>query len=198
MAHRFTRTRHGTITATLDEAERVLLRRLFRDVAGLLDDVRPAHEQSSDPLEALVGITEGASLPDDPALARLLPDASRDDDEMAAEFRRLTERGLRERKHDALSTAAATLDRPGGLVLDDAEAGAWLTAINDVRLVLAERMGLRTEDDAELIAARAAQLPDDDPAGWLASVYDFLTWLQESLVHALSAGDRRSRGVRGA
>lgn len=199
MAHRFQRTREG-ITARFDAGERDVLRSLFTDVAGLLGGVRPAHAVSADPLEAMVGITEGATLPEDPALARLLPDASRDDDEAAAEFRRLTERGLRERKQQALATAAATLDRagrpgragrPAALVLDDAEAGAWLTALNDVRLVVAERMGLRTEEDAARVAAAAAGLPEEDPAVWLASVYDFLTWLLETLVHALDAAPGR-------
>lgn len=187
MAHRFARTRSG-ITARLDDGEREVLAGLFRDVAGMLDDARPA---AADPLEELVGITEGAALPDDPALARLLPDASRDDDEDAADFRRLTERGLRRRKAEALTGAAATLAGSGPVTLDEAQAGAWLTALNDVRLVLAERMGVRTEEDADRLAVQVATAPDD-PAAWLSSVYDFLTWLQESLVQALST---RARGA---
>ncbi len=190
MAHRFARSRAG-LTARLDDAEREVLHRLMTDVAGMLDQARPV---AADPLEELVGITEGAVLPDDPALARLLPDASRDDDEVAAEFRRLTERGLRHRKHDALTTATATLERTTGstdLVLTEEEAAAWLTALNDVRLVLAERLGVRTDEDAERVALRAVRLPADDPVAWLSSVYDFLTWLQESLVQALSSAPRR-------
>ena len=69
MAHRFTRTRAG-ITVRLDDAERVVLREAFTDVAALLDPTRGAVDPGADPLEALVGITEGAELPDDPALAR--------------------------------------------------------------------------------------------------------------------------------
>jgi hypothetical protein len=41
--------------------------------------------------------------PDDPAVHRLLPDASRDDAEVAAEFRRLTEDDLRQQKIDRLA-----------------------------------------------------------------------------------------------
>ena len=70
------------------------------------------------------------------------------------------------------------------LVLDDEQARAWLTALNDVRLVLAERMGLRTDADAERLA--------DDPSG-TAALYDFLTWLQETLVHAVSAASGPAR-----
>ncbi|CAA9426651.1 MAG: hypothetical protein AVDCRST_MAG35-2325, partial [uncultured Quadrisphaera sp.] len=55
----------------------------------------------------------------------------------------------------------------------------------------AERLGVRTDEDAERVALRAALLPADDPLAWLASVYDFLTWLQESLVQALTSAPRR-------
>jgi len=182
MARRFERTRRG-VTARLDEDERELVDELLAEVSALLDD---GLAPESDPLEALVGITEGASTPEDPALARLLPDAARDDPEAAAEFRRFTERGLRQRKRDALATARATLARPGPLVLDAGEAQAWLVALNDLRLVLAERLGLRTDDDAERLLAEADAMAADDPRAWMSAVYDFLTWLQETLVTALS------------
>lgn len=193
MARRFERTRRG-VTARFDDGERVLLEELLGEVAELLDDGRPSE---SDPLEAMVAISEDASRPADPALARLLPDAARDDAEAAAEFRRLTERGLRQRKRDALSTALATLERPGPLRLDGAEAQAWLTALNDVRLVIAERLQLRTEADAERLLAEADEMGPEDPRGWLSAVYDFLTWLQETLVGAL-AEELRHRPPAGA
>jgi Domain of unknown function (DUF2017) len=182
MARRFERTRRG-LTARFDDGERALLTELLGEVAELLDDGRPAE---TDPLEALVAISEDARRPTDPALARLLPDAARDDPRAAAEFRRFTERGLRQRKREALTTALASLERPGPLRLDAAEAQAWLTALNDVRLVVAERLELRTEDDAERLLAQADETAAGDPRGWLAAVYDFLTWLQETLVGALT------------
>ena len=55
----------------------------------------------------------------DPALDRLLPTANRQDDEVAAEFRRLTETGLRQRKAAALETAADLLRGEDKLRLDD-------------------------------------------------------------------------------
>jgi len=57
---------------------------------------------------------------------------------------------------------------------------AWLRALNDTRLVLGERLGI-TEDWDELVEG----LVDDDPRLPLFYVYDRLTFLQESLVHAL-------------
>lgn len=183
MASRFRRTRHG-VEGRLDRAERDLVGRLLDDVHDLLDDGRQA---DADPLAELVGISEDGSPPGDPALRRLLPDASREDAEQAAEFRRYTERGLRARKQEALRTARDTLERPGRtLRLSEAEAAAWLTALTDVRLVLAERLGLRTDEDAARLPAVVAGADADDPRVWLAAVYDFLTWMQETLVGALS------------
>jgi hypothetical protein len=190
MARRFRRTRHG-IGANLDDVERDLLARLLDDVDELLDDGTPA---AQDPLAAMVGIAEHARTPEDPAVARLLPDASPDDPEQAMEFRRFTELGLRARKRRALRTARATLDRRGALVLTDDEAQAWLTALTDVRLVLAERLGLRTDEDAEQLHAELDDADEDDPRAWLAAVYDFLTWLQETLVAVLMEDLPDSRG----
>lgn len=184
MAHRFRRTRHG-IEARLDDMEKDLLARLLDDVHDMLDD---GAAPERDPLARLIGISEDARTPDDPALARLLPPGSRDDDEAAQEFRRLTDRGLRERKRQALGAARATLNRSGPIRLTDAEARSWVTALTDVRLVLGERLGLRTDADAERLAEVLGEADDqdgDDPGAWLAAVYDFLTWLQETLVVVL-------------
>jgi hypothetical protein len=136
----------------------------------------------------MVGIASDATVPDDPAVARLLPVAGTEDDEAAAEFRRFTEIGLRQRKSHNLRTAAATLSSGDDVVLDDDSSAAWLTALTDVRLVLAERLEIRTDADAEAIheLLEDSDVDDEDPRAWLAAVYDFLTWLQETLVHALS------------
>ena len=182
MAQRFRRTSRG-IEARLDDGERELVARLFADVAEMLDDGAAAEQ---DPLADLVGISETATTPQDPALLRLLPHGSRDDEEAAGDFRRYTERGLRARKRDALGTARQTLERPGPLALTPPEATAWLTALTDVRLVIAERLGLRTDEDAEELHAVVAAGDEDDPRTWMAAVYDFLTWLQETLVSVLT------------
>jgi Domain of unknown function (DUF2017) len=190
VATAFKATRHG-IVASLDETERDLLSRLFLDVAELLEGGLP---DDSDPLAVLVGIAPEARVPDDPALARLLPVATTEDDELAAEFRRFTEIGLRQRKSANLRVAAATLTevhrtraKGSDLHLEDDDAVAWLTALTDVRLVLAERLEIRTDDDADALQDLLDDAEEDDPRAWLAAVYDFLTWLQETLVHALSS-----------
>ena len=65
---------------------------------------------------------------------------------------------------------------------------AAVVALTDVRLVMGERLGLRTDDDAERLERVADELPEDDPAAFAVMLYDFLTWLQESLSRTL-AGD---------
>ncbi|MBC3762764.1 DUF2017 domain-containing protein [Quadrisphaera oryzae] len=190
MARRFESTRRG-VSATLDDDERALLAGLMGEVAELLDD---GSAPVDDPLEALAGTGGPTTPPADPAVARLLPQGATDDPDAAREFRRLTEKGLRARKRESLARVRTTLEREGALVLDPEEAHAWLVSLTDVRLVLAERLGLRTDDDAELVLAEAAARTPEDPRVWMASVYDFLTWLQESLVAALTArGGRAGR-----
>lgn len=182
MAKAFRRTSRG-IVVNLAGGERTILTTIFTDTIALLE---PTVADGEDPLAAMVGITESAGTPTDPALARLLPPGSTEDDEDADEFRRYTERGLRERKIANLQTALLTVGRSDPIALADAEAQAWLVALTDVRLVLAQRLGVQTEEDFERLEAAS----DEDGEGhedMLVDVYDFLTWLQETLAHALAA-----------
>ena len=58
--------------------------------------------------------------------------------------------------------------------LDADEAQDWLTTLNDVRLVLGTRLGITEEIEP-------AEQPEDEGH----AVYDWLTWLQATLVEAL-------------
>lgn len=175
----FRRSATGRISARMDEVERGLLRSLAEQVIALVapesvgDDV--------DPLETLVGISPDAQMPEDPALARLLPDAYRDDPEAAAEFRRFTDRSLREAKVANARSVLSDLAKSGEKVrLTSQSAPAWLTFLNDARLTLGVRIGVQEDNHAEL-----ANLPEGDPRAGLFHVYDWLTFLQESLVQAV-------------
>ncbi len=197
MARRFTR-RQNAVGASLEEAEIDLLARLFTDVEELLrpdvpDTVHPwAAELGLDDV-ALQGVGDDDQPADfdDPALARLLPPARRDDDRAAAEFRRFTERGLRQRKRAALRSARSVLDgwraEPGSdQVMTERQAQDWTTALTDVRLVLAERLGIESDADAEALHdLDPDDLDPDEPTDWLAMVYDFVTWVQESVTDVL-------------
>ena len=180
--------------ARLDDVEREV-------VVGLLqqtqDFLAPAHrEPTGDPFDDLVATLGVRPLNDpsitpqapfDPALERLLPTANREDPALAAEFRRLTEHGLRERKTANLTTAIEGLLAAEGdkVKLDRAQAQAMVVALTDVRLLLGERLGLRTDDDADALQDRLEAASEDDPHLYLAASYDFMTWLQESLTQAL-------------
>jgi hypothetical protein len=122
---------------------------------------------------------------EDPAVRRLFPIANRADPDAAAEFARLSEAGLRRRKRDNLVRAARLLDAGDSVELAPDEAHALLVALTDVRVVLGERMGLRTDDDAAELDIVASELDEEDPRLHFILVYDFLTWLQESLAVAL-------------
>ena len=141
--------------------------------------------------------TEPLPPPDDPAVHRLLPDASRDDPAVAGEFRRLTEDDLRAAKLARLRWLWTALQHDGPVV-PVAQAPAVAATLTDLRLVLAERLGIRTDEDAErLLRAmrRRHRRGADDVQRYLATVYDALTWLQESLVQAmLTRGDLGPQG----
>jgi len=188
----------GRVKVALEAQDRELLARLMDDVAEMLTESEQASAEASSISAgesdwAVLEAALSAPPPKDPAVARLLPDGNRQDQELAQGFRRLTEHGLRERKRGGLSLAATALRRPDPVVLDQAEAGALLKGMTDVRLVVAEQLGLRTDEDAERLqdalrdaahrAARGERI-DEDWIG-IAAIYDALTWWQESLVSAL-------------
>ena len=132
-------------------------------------------------LEAMFALSDSATPPDDPALARLLPDAYPDDPAAAGEFRRYTESGLRSGKVAAARTVLATLPEDGGRVrLSADEAQSWLRSLNDIRLALGVRLEVTEDRDAML--KRASQGGPQAAGLW---IYDWLTLLQETLVEAL-------------
>jgi hypothetical protein len=153
------------------------------DPAGGQDVMQPPGQQAGDTnLEDMLGLTGDTEPPDDPALARLLPDAYRDDPAASSEFRRYTERDLRAGKMDSARTVLATLPEDGGrITLSAEEAHAWLRALNDIRLALAVRLGIAEEMPADL-----DKMTPEDPRYAVFAVYDWLTGIQDSLVQALS------------
>jgi hypothetical protein len=125
---------------------------------------------------------EPPRIPDDPVLARLLPDAYQDDPAAAGEFRKYTESSLREAKKYFAHTLLETLPPSGGRVkLTGDQARDWLRALNDVRLMFGVRLEV-TEDFEEQLAG----LAPDDPRVAAFEVYGWLGAVQESLVRALA------------
>ncbi len=116
-------------------------------------------------------------VPGDPAITRLLPTAYPDDPESAAEFRRFTENDLAARKIRNAETVIATLGGGGKIELDEAAAQAWLRTLTDIRLTLAARLGITLDDELGNQSS--------DEAVMMRQVYDWLGYVQESLVSAL-------------
>ena len=91
-----------------------LVANLARQLIELLSDGEPQEQVGTDPLEAMLDFDAPREMPEDPALQRLLPDAHRDDAEVAAEFRRFTERSLREGKVDDAIVVLRSLGADAG------------------------------------------------------------------------------------
>lgn len=191
----FRRRRRGGLVASFESGEAQLLANLAGQVVELLRDRNAVGESDADPLAAQLGIGGPTLPPEDPVLLRLLPDAYRGDDEEAGEFRRFTERSLTTVKVDnaealigslidgGLEVGALSTDDDGPEIeieLGPDEVQAWLRSLTDIRLSLAVRLGIETEEDSMLVAR------SEDPAtAAMSEIFDWLGYVQESLVASL-------------
>ena len=174
----FSKSLTGRIILRVDEVEKGLLVQLADQVCEF---VSPEPREHSDPLAAIVGIDMDAEFPDDPAMARLFPDAYTDDPEASLDFRRFTQRSLQEAKLAHARTVLQSLSKSGEKVtLGSGDIPSWLGFLNDARLAIGTRIDITEENHQEL-----ADLPEDDPRHGMFHVYDWLTYLQESLVQLL-------------
>ena len=206
----FFREENREITGSFTAVEAELISSLATQVAGLLGAVA---SRSDDPELAGTGIGGSTDRHDDPAIARLLPNAYNEDDDASREFRQLTERGLASRKIDNAVIVLQTLehiaalalqppaplddapttvpddasslfeshdDDPGTeITLDEPTAIAWLRTLTDIRLTIAARLGIESDDDTAD--------ETDDAALVLADVYNWLGLITESLVEAVDS-----------
>ncbi len=136
-------------------------------------------------------LSDSTEEPEDPVLARLLPTAYPDDEEAAADFRRFTEGALRNGKVADASLVIRTLEEAGlsdgpeaGVPVEvelDREAGmGWMRALTDIRLALATRLGVEDDDEDSW-----RDLAEQDPRGQVHDIYQWVGFLQETLVEAL-------------
>ena len=151
---RIERTASGCFRLSLPRSERALLRTLRAELQFLLDED-----------------------PEDPDLRRLFPPAHADP-EREAEYRLMVREELLAGRARALETFERTVDRD---MLTAAEADAWLTVLNDARLVLGTRLDVTEQTDFAELDAR-------HPKARELAIYAYLSWLQEQLVEAVAAG----------
>jgi hypothetical protein len=190
----FSRKRNGEILATFSHYEGAILKSLTEQILELLGE----GDAPADPLLAVVGISSNDSLPEDPVLARLLPDAYEEEPD-AAEFRRYTEHSAREKKRSHahairdilmanLGDHALDLTAPGlnkreelHFIISEEKAQMWLMGLNDMRLALGTRLNV-TSDAQERFAAMSEENPDKG----IYNLFAWLGWQQEILLDVLS------------
>jgi hypothetical protein len=188
----FERAKGGGAVISLSGFEADLLRSLESQLVELLRNEVAAPRDDADPLEALFDFTGPTTAPEDPVLARLFPTAYPEDEEAAGEFRRFTEGSLRDSKARNAALVIDQLEESGlppmleedgtwvDVELDAGSAHAWLRSLTDVRLALATRLEIEDGDEDYW-----EQLPEDDPRSHVHDIYDWLGFLQETLVRAL-------------
>lgn len=150
--------------ADIEAAEAGLLRQVVSEVQDVLrgGHFDPGSDESADPIRQ-----------------RLLPDGHRDDPQLAAEYRELTEASLRTDKLADAALLLETVPEGGGRIdLDEDTAQAWLRALNDVRLALGVDLDVQEADDP----VRRAEATGDPR--W--RVYSWLTAIQGLLIDALA------------
>jgi Domain of unknown function (DUF2017) len=143
------------ITLELTEFESELLGTLLSDYEELVRDSQSASEPG-----------------DDAVIGRLFPSGYRDDPDAAAEFARYTRSGLVERKTANAGAVSASLASGARIDLSTDGFDTWLPVLTDLRLVLAERIGIQGDDEAV-------------PADAIGEVYQWLGELQWFLLEAL-------------
>ena len=182
--------RSGSSVANFTVFEADLLRSLAAQLIELLRNESATTVVDADPLEELLDFSGPTTAPDDPVLARLFPTAYPDDEEAAGDFRRFTESALRDGKAgaaasiiDALEDAGLPPEPEDGLFIDvelsDAAAMTWMRSFTDMRLAIATRLGVEEGDEDYWLS-----LPDDDPRAQVHDIYDWLGFLQETLVQS--------------
>ena len=149
---RVRRTRSGAYRLDLPAEERDVLRSLLPQLRTLLE-----------------------APPDDPRVRRLYPTAFPDDPEKEAEYQRYMREELVASRSAAIEAVEATLD---ARELDEAQAQAWMSSVNSVRLVLGTLLDVSEELEIDA-------LPDDDPDIQTYALYAYLSLLLEELVAAV-------------
>lgn len=172
-------TRDGSqVILDLEAQELELLTHLYGQLHELL-----AHDEmevDADPFIQLMNMDGPTTEPQDPALARLFPNAYLEDEEAASDFRRFTEPDLRRKKLACVRDVLEQLQKfDEMLALDSHQTQNWLLSLNDLRLVLGTRIGVGEQDEED---EDQEPDPERDPGYFL---YDYLTYLQGTLIDLL-------------
>jgi len=152
-SRRIQRTRDGDYALRLSAEERELLRQL------------------PDELQTMLEIE-----PEDPGLRRLFPHTYEDEQDEKA-YQEVVGDELLDGRRRALRVVAETAEAER---LTPEQAQSWLTALNDLRLVLGTRLDVKEEELMNDLRPNDPRAPD-------LALYAYLSWLQEQLVEAMSS-----------
>lgn len=125
----------------------------------------------------LRALLEGADRAD-AAIRRLYPSAYLDDEEASEEFDGIVREDLTAQRARSMEVFERTID---ATTLTEDEIHAWLSVVNDVRLVLGVRLGVTEESVPE-------DYSRDEETESSYALYAYLSFLEEEIVDALSAG----------
>lgn len=128
-----------------------------------------------DVLLGLRGVLATTDDREDPVIRRLYPPVSMDDELHAAVWDVINRGDLQERRRLAIDAAVATLD---GGPLTGEQCQAWLTTLNDARIVIGVRLSVTEESEFTDFA------DEDDRTAF--AIYGFLGKLLEELVGCLA------------
>lgn len=194
----------GTIRVRFEVDEAQLLDQLTSQLIDLLQS-HSGTALDPDPLFASLEVGGSSETPDDPALARLFPDAH-EEENAASVFRQVTEQGLLNRKLQDASEVANALGLPRipDFLPDVADLGsaepievmisaaafpAWLRHLTALRLAVAARIGLDRDEDHDRL------LGDEETRGtvlvfdWIAAILESLLSVHEQAIHEVETRD---------
>jgi predicted component of type VI protein secretion system len=143
--------RQGRFLLRLEPQERGLIRQLLDELRELL-----------------------TLSPDDPRVRRLYPSAHAEDAELENEYRSLTRDELQNGRLASIDAVEASVDAE---LLDIEQLGAWMQAVNSLRLILGTMLDIR-DDDQELA------FNPDDPNARTVALYGYLGGLLDEIVDA--------------
>ncbi len=151
------RERDGSFSIHLSEQEQVLLKSLLAQ------------------LRTLLKLEGGGEITEDSGVRRLFPTAYPGRDDLEAEYQGMVHDDLLRQRLAAIDRVEDTIVLPS---VDEEQLGTWLRTFNDLRLVLGTRLDV-SEDDTGAI-------DPDDPEAPAQAAYEYLGWLLENTVIALT------------
>ncbi len=163
--------------------------RLAPTATGIRIDLEAIEVAALGDLAAQLGSVLDGGVPEhgtDPVRDRLFPRAYVDptEDTAEADFQSVVHDDLVQAKAGAIAALVADLGvgsepRDTTVDLDRDAVERWVRALNDIRLAVGVSLGITEEDH---------DVPADDPRAAGFDTYDWLTWLQGSLVEVLLEG----------